>query len=327
LSIQAKLPRAFTLDAGYVGAYGRNLLVGVGLNQPRLAGAANPINCGYTGAATDCITSNTAVNAGLRVPFLGETPDALTDSEFGGESWYHGLQVTLRRRIARGLTLQSAYTLSKAMNNTSIFNDLNYPSRNWARASFDRTQRSITNFDYQFPNSALRQGVAGKLLNGWSTTGIILLQSGLPLTLTDPNGGSVYGDASPSTVTFCPGQTAKTLATPGSIEMRLGGWINTSALCSPPAIGSDGATGYGNAGQSILDGPPQLNTDLSLGKRTVVGGLRENAELAFRIEFYNTLNHPQFSNPGTTLGTANFGVVTQTSVAPRLIQFALKYLF
>ena len=37
LSVQTKLPRAFTLDIGYVGSYGDNLLVGVGLNQPVLA--------------------------------------------------------------------------------------------------------------------------------------------------------------------------------------------------------------------------------------------------------------------------------------------------
>jgi hypothetical protein len=70
-----------------------------------------------------------------------------------------------------------------------------------------------------------------------------------------------------------------------------------------------------------------VNADLSLAKRTRVGGLRENAELAFRAEFYNALNHPQFSNPGTTFRTASFGVITQTAVAPRLIQFGLKYLF
>ena len=158
LSIQTKLPRAFTLDVGYVGSYGDNLLVGVGLNQPLLASPTNPVNCGYTGAPADCITTNTAVNAELRVPFMGESPSALTDSEFTGESWYHGLQVTLRRQISHGLTFQSAYTLSKAMNNTSIYNDLNYLSSNWARATFDRTHRSVTNFDYQFPNSATRQG-------------------------------------------------------------------------------------------------------------------------------------------------------------------------
>ncbi len=327
LSVQTKLPRAFTLDAGYVGSYGSNLLVGVGLNQPFLASPSNPVNCGYTGAPADCITANTAVNAELRVPFMGESPSALTDSEFTGESRYNGLQVTLRRQISHGLSFQSAYTLSKSMNDTSIYNDLNYLSANWARAAFDRTHRVVTNFDYQLPTSARVKGAAAKLLNGWFTTGLVILQSGLPLTLTDPNGGSVYGEASPATVTLCPGATVADLATSGSVEARLGGWINTSTLCSPPAIGSDGATGYGNLGQSILNGPPQINTDFSLGKRTVVGGLRENAELAFRAEFYNSLNHPQFSNPGTTLGTANFGVITQTSVAPRLIQFGLKYLF
>ena len=57
------------------------------------------------------------------------------------------------------------------------------------------------------------------------------------------------------------------------------------------------------------------------------GGLREDAELAFRMEFYNTLNYPRFGNPGTALGTATFGVITQPSVAPRRIQLALKYLF
>jgi len=87
------------------------------------------------------------------------------------------------------------------------------------------------------------------------------------------------------------------------------------------------STGYGNTGLNIITGPGQFNTDFSIGKRTTVGGIRENAELAFRVEFYNTFNHPQFSNPGTTYGTANFGVVTQSSVAPRLIQFGLKYLF
>jgi hypothetical protein len=327
LTIQTKLPRAFTLDVGYVGSYGEDLLLGLGLNQPLLAGPNTPVNCGYTGAPADCITTNTAVNAALRVPFMGETPSALTDSQYTGESWYHGLQVTLHRQFSHSLSFQSAYTLSKAMNDTSIYNDLNYPSRNWSRATFDRTHRIVTNFDYQFPNSMSRKVRAGKVLSGWTLTGLVIVQSGLPLTLTDPNGGSVFGDASPATVTFCPGQTAAALATSGSIEDRLNGWINTSAICSPPAIGSDGATGYGNAGLSLLDGPPQVNTDFSVGKRTVVGGIRENAELAFRVEFYNSLNHPQFSNPGTTLGTANFGVVTQTSVAPRLIQFALKYIF
>ena len=54
---------------------------------------------------------------------------------------------------------------------------------------------------------------------------------------------------------MCPGATYASLATGGSVASRLDRWINTSAICSPAVLGSDGSAGYGNAGQSILDGP------------------------------------------------------------------------
>ncbi len=327
LSTQFKLVQSMTLDIGYVGSAGSKLLVGHGMNQPLLASAANPINCGYDGIASHCITTNTAANARYRVPVLGETPTALVVNDFTGASDYHSLQVTLRKQATRSLSFQATYTLSRAANNTTIYNDLNNLNLDWSRSTFDRTHRATTNFDYHLPPFAAHHGLKSTLLNGWTLAGIIIVQSGLPMTLTDPNGGSVYGRASTSTASLCPGATYGSLNTPGSTTARLNTYINSSAICAPPAIGSDGSSGYGNTGQSIMVGPGQLNTDFSLGKTTRVGGLREDAVLAFRMEMYNALNHPQFSNPGTALGTATFGVITQTSVAPRLIQFAVKYLF
>ncbi len=327
VNTQVRLRRTLSLDAGYVGSHGTRLLMSHGLNQPLLASPGNPINCGYNGVATECITTNSSLNAKLRVPILGETPTALTASQNLGASWYQGLQLTLRKQASRGLTFQAAYTFSRTTNNTAVYNDQNDLSDNWARASFDRTHRLITNFDYQLPAPIRAQGLAGTLLKGWSLAGIVIVQSGLPMTLTDPNGGGVYGRAGVSTITLCPGASAASLSTPGGDLSRLGRWIDTSAICAPAAVGSDGATGYGNIGPSVMNGPGQLNTDFSLGKTTRVGGLREDAVLAFRMEFYNALNHAQFANPGTALGTASFGVITQTSLAPRLIQFALKYLF
>ena len=164
-------------------------------------------------------------------------------------------------------------------------------------------------------------------MTGWSVAGLVILQSGLPMTLTDPNGGAVFGRAGSSTITMCPAATYADLSTAGSVSRRMGSWIDTSAICPAPVRGSDGATGYGNAGLSVMNGPGQVNADFSVAKRTRVGGIRDEAELLFRAEFYNALNHAQFSNPGTTFRTANFGVITQTAVAPRLIQFGLKYLF
>jgi hypothetical protein len=111
----------------------------------------------------------------------------------------------------------------------------------------------------------------------------------------------------------------------GSVNSRLSNYLNASAFCAPLSIG-DGFD-FGNVGRGVVGGPDQNNYDISLSKRTVVGGLSEGANLEFRTEFYNAFNHAQFADPGTYVGFSNFGQIGATSVAPRLIQFALKYNF
>jgi hypothetical protein len=329
--------RTVTLDVGYVGSFGTHLPASHGLNQPLLASVTSPVNCGYNGGdpaiLANCITTNTAKNAALRVPILGETPTALAVTEFVGLSRYNGMQATLRKQVSRGLTFQFSYTYSKSMSKTTRLNDQTNGPTPWARANFDRTQRLVFSYSYEFPRFG-QNGFLGVVSSGWSVSGVTSIQTGSPLTLTDRNAGSVYGRAAPSTITLCPGATYADLVTPGSNRERLAtGWINTSVIagpnggCSLVGIGSDGSTGYGTAGQSILTGPGQNDWDISVGKTTIVGGIREDAALQFRVELYNAFNHPQFSNPGTVFGSATFGVITQTSVAPRLIQFGVKYLF
>jgi hypothetical protein len=343
LNVRYAFSSNLTLDLGYVGSHGNNLFLFYGSNQPLLATPGHPVNCGLPNTAaglgvppaifailgvdaSGCVTTNTSANAYLRVPIVGETPTGLLAHQFLGGSWYHSGQATLRQQISHGVTFQFAYTFSKAEANTTVYNDQRNLNLDWGRTNFDRTHRLITNFSYELPRLGTN-GFQGALLGGWSISGIVIVQSGTPISLTDRKGGSVYGFAGPATITLCPGATYRDLVTPGTTRSRLHNWINTAAVCTAPAIGSDGSLGYGNTGQSIINGPGQFNTDFSIGKTATVGGLRENAQLAFRAEFYNALNHPQFSNPGTNFGTANFGVITQTSVAPRLIQFGLKYLF
>jgi len=96
-----------------------------------------------------------------------------------------------------------------------------------------------------------------------------------------------------------------------------------TGFCAPPAIGN--GFDYGNSGVGIILGPGQSNWDVSLVKMTRFG---ERHSLQFRTEFFNAFNHAQFNNPGTAVSTpTTFGVITGTSVNPRLIQFALKYMF
>jgi hypothetical protein len=129
------------------------------------------------------------------------------------------------------------------------------------------------------------------------------------------------------------------VAAPGSLISKVtagllgtGGYFNNAAFEAPPVspLANDGkATDYGTVPPSIVLGPGQFNWDISLIKSTHVGGIREDGTLVFRTEFYNAFNHPQFSNPaGLNFSSpGNFGHITTLSVAPRLIQFGLKYLF
>jgi hypothetical protein len=151
------------------------------------------------------------------------------------------------------------------------------------------------------------------------------------------------------------------IATPGSNKDRVvSGWINaaafTSLSTSPfaavplpasspyciggiPQAGSAAATcgstgspfylagtGFGDSKVGSILGPGQWNWDMSILKDTRI---TEGTSLQFRAEFYNIWNHTQFAPPaGIDVSTAStFGVVNSTSVTPRVVQFALKFLF
>jgi hypothetical protein len=86
-------------------------------------------------------------------------------------------------------------------------------------------------------------------------------------------------------------------------------------------------SGFGNSGTGIMSCCTQLNFDMAIIKNTVVGGLREDASLQFRAEFYNLFNHAQYNEPGNNRSGANFGQITSSSVPGRILQFGLKYIF
>ncbi|MGD1213030.1 MAG: TonB-dependent receptor [Candidatus Acidiferrales bacterium] len=86
-------------------------------------------------------------------------------------------------------------------------------------------------------------------------------------------------------------------------------------------------TGFGDSGVGIMRCCTQLNFDAAIVKNTQVGGLREDASLQFRAEFFNLFNHPQFNPPANGYGAAGFGEITSSAVPGRILQFALKYSF
>jgi Carboxypeptidase regulatory-like domain len=335
LNTQYEFLPSWVLEVGYIGSHGIHQSNGLrAINEAQLASAGSPVHG---------ITTNTVANASVRVPYLGFSPAGLPDDEFTGDSKFNSLQATVRKQMSHGLTLQAAYTWSKSLNdfNTATHstnsNDPNDLRQQYGPNASYRPQRLAMNYSWDIPFGQ-REGLQGKLLNGWNFSGVTVVQDGNPLTITDTRGGTIYGFGPGAPVTsraqFCPGTNAGNVGTAGGVEARLGGtvlggpgYLNAAAFCTTPAIG-DGR-GYGNSSVGILLGPGQFNWDMALMKTTKVGGLREDATLQFRTEFFNAFNHAQFNNPAVVdvSKTTTFGQITTTSVNPRLIQFALKYVF
>ena len=118
------------------------------------------------------------------------------------------------------------------------------------------------------------------------------------------------------------------LLTGGPIGSRLNSYFNESCFAHPPIIGADGiGTAFGDSGTGIVNGPGQVNVDLSISKLTSLHWPREGSNLEFRAEFFNALNHPEFANPDSNFSSSTFGVITSTSVNARVGQLGLKLSF
>jgi hypothetical protein len=91
-------------------------------------------------------------------------------------------------------------------------------------------------------------------------------------------------------------------------------WFNPNAFA--PSILS-----YGNAPRNPVVGPGIHTADLSLFKSFKMP-FNEHHSLQLRMEAFNSLNTPEFSNPGSSLGTSTFGQITSTRINNRILQFA-----
>ncbi|MGA2880187.1 MAG: carboxypeptidase-like regulatory domain-containing protein [Bryobacteraceae bacterium] len=330
INIQYEFAPKWILEVGYVGSSGINLVDTYHLyNIAGLASPSNPING---------ITTNTIANIDARVQYLGYISGGLTGTAFDGKSNYNSVQVTVRKQFSHGFTMQGSYTWSKDLGdlqtgpnpNSGNSGDPTNLAQQYGPVYFSHPQRFILNYAYDLPFGK-HDGALGYLLGGWNIGGVTTVQDGTPLTINDATGGTIYG-AGVSRAQMCPGATYATAATPGGIEARLGGssggpgYININAFCSAdlPQIGN--GTGYGNSGVGILLGPGNFNFDVSLIKTT---RFKERQAIIFRAEAFNLFNHPQFGNPGgiATSTPQGFGVINTTTVNPRVMQLALKYLF
>lgn len=323
LNLQQEFHHGWLLEIGYIGTKGTHLQRLRSLNQALHASPSDPVNG---------ITSNRLANIPLRVPVPGVLPDSLRVAESGGNSWYNGLEVSLTKRLSHGLQLLASYTLSKTEDtdgsetngisavNTLTLGNQDAPSQRWGRASIDRPQRFVFSTTWALPSPAT--GVTRTVLGGWNLSAIATVQSGSALTIAYTNANNVFGISEDRAELS--GQCTHSQLVTGGLDS----YFNKSCFANPPIIGADGiGRGFGNSGTGIVDGPGQANLDLAISKTFMLNWPMEKSSLQIRAEFFNALNHPQFSNPDTNFSSPTFGVIGSTSVNPRVGQLALRFAF
>jgi hypothetical protein len=327
LKLEQHLSGSSSLGVSYIGSHGYHELLSVDANLPALTVCpASPCPINYPAG-----TFYYPTNAPLANNAVWNTTHWFSQ----GISSYHGLEVDVNRRLARGLQFRGVYTFSKALDdgdnmNTSVAtnspafvaNPLR-PKDDYGRASFDVRHAAVINATYDLPfvhDDTPRPAWLKALISSWQISAIETLQSGLPFTpqlsYNPSNDGDTRNPVRPSLNPNFSGRV---------IQGGANQYFDPNAFVQPlPGT-------YGNAGRNILQGPGLTETDVSLAKKF---SFSERLNLQFRAEFFNLLNHTNFNTPNPVVYAAatggpspTAGVITATSTTSRQIQLGLKFLW
>jgi len=275
----------------------------------------------------------------------------------GGDSYYHALQTTLRKRFEKGLMFGLAYTLGKSIDDQSIdpvgaSSGGGYSAtasryavdiRNWrnerARSDFDRRHVLSLNGVWDVPIGKGKwlgsnfRGPINAILGGWSVNGIYTRQSGEPFSVMS----GVY--------TASNGHTSRAALVGAKPDMQLTqlpgivgpAYFPNASAFKIPDVGSTGM------GRNMFTAQAYWNLDLGIAKRI---NITERMSMDFRMEMFNALNHANFDNPRDasigspvitssvfaqaccqTVAPPSTQTIIQTGESARIIQFALKLSF
>ncbi|MCC6859317.1 MAG: TonB-dependent receptor [Bryobacterales bacterium] len=300
LGVQHEIaPWQLIVKASVVGNLGRRLGTTIDLNQP------------FPGP--QAVT--------VRRPYYGVRPGlaGITYAVSDGLSSYMSGQLSVEKRMSAGLSMLFGYTWGHAIDDvgtefgggTGTPQDVRNRRADRGNSVYDIRHRATISYTYRLPFGqgrplANRGGAVNYIVGGWQTNGIVIMQTGLPFTVSDaaanPGGRPDY---------------LRDAALPSS-ERSLQRWFDTAAFTTPRIYT------YGNLARNSLFGPGRVNFDMSLFKDFPI---KERATVQFRAEAFNIFNTPQFGLPASTVNAPGAGAVTSTVGNPRQLQMALKVLF
>ena len=339
LNIQRALGADLLLEVGYVGTKGTKL--------PRFVEGNPAIYIPGFDSSGDPIS--TSSNADQRRLYSGCTlavsSPPCTYSSTGliegiANSSYNALEASLKKRFSHGLSFLASYTYSKAIDDASSFNMTGSAAKPVAgendlaqnpfdvnaergRSLFDARNRFVLSYQWSLPFWKQPHGWYQHAFGDWQLNGIVTMMSGTPFTVFDSTDFSVQGSAPEISGFFSNRPNVVPGQNPNSGPRTPSAWLNRAAFQQIIQDPNSPVQQFGTAGRNIAQGPGYADWDFSLFKNIRV---TEGTEFQFRAEFFNLLNHPNFRLPDSDISSPTFNQILE-ALAPRQIQFALKFLF
>ena len=334
ITFQYQFAKNWSLEAAYVGNYGKNVFVGdnpdLNVNQATLAGYG-----------TNGFTPATPINQ--RKPFFqkfGFTQDILQYQGYGATNRYNSLQIKVNKRFTNGYSILTHYTRQKSTNNAGEQFTFD-KSLNRGEADFNRENIFVFSQLFELPFGRNRKYLSGIskvadfFVGGWQFNSNTTWESGFPFNVTyepcrnalNPATNTVQQQCDRDTGPNRPNVSGKIKYTPG-----VNGTIDASVF-SKPGIGT-----FGNLKRNALHGPNYFRSDASLFKRL---NFTERMNLELRLEVVNLFNTVNLGNPDSFLGSftaagvlipnTNFGKTTSSAFfgndPQRNLQFAARFSF
>jgi len=265
----------------------------------------------YSPGATTGTTNQRRVLV-LQNPVMGQFYGTIGQLDDTGRGSYHGMLVSVQRRLKGNLSVLSNYTLSRCMADPATTEitgptivDPSNPDLDYAYCDSDR--RHVVNVSIVARTPQFSNGTVQALLGDWQIAPLVRWQSGNWTSVTTGVDNALTGLG---------GQRAVQILDDPYAARTPDNFLNRSAFAAP-AAGT-----YSTLKPNTIANPSQLLNDLAVTRTFRIAA----NPLQFRWEVFNVMNHASFNAPVASLNSSNFGRIL-TAGQPRIMQFALKYDF
>jgi len=337
LGVQRQFTTNLFASASYVGNNAIHMLTAVELNPALFLGLSSCTLNTATGSVSYPVCSTTGNTnqrrlLNLQSPVAAQNISFLTQYDDGATQSYHGLLLNTTLRAGRNVNISGNYTWSHCIGDATGGNGVPNPGSNYVhmdnrrldRGSCTGDRRHIFNLTPVVQTPTFANPVLRRLGTGWTISTIYRYQTGQPLTVVSGLDQALSGVTSQranqvSADVYAPNRGTACVNVAPCLS-----WLNPAAFAQP-ALGT-----LGNLGVGTVMAPAFWQFDMALSRSFAVS---ERQRLEVRAEAFNILNGVRSMlttapnvNTVTLASSSTFGRILSAQ-DPRILQFALKYVF